>query len=206
MILPGPKSVFAAALLLLAACASTTLTNAWKDPAYSGGGFRRLLVVGATDSPTHRRVFEDEFARALRAAGVEAVASYTLIAQDDTKIDDAALKAVVRKQGLDGVIMTRLVRIDKKTVYTPGYAWGVPALAYRDSLYGYYNGAWSPYAMPAEVREYESAVLETTLWNAADDKLVWTATTETFAPSNVKSATLDFAGVLIEELKARKLL
>lgn len=191
---------------LLAACAATTLTNAWKDPEYKGGGFRKLLVVGASDSPTNRRIFEEEFSRALRAAGVEAVASYTVIAQDGKKIDEAAMQEVVRKQGLDGVVMTRLVRMDKQTVYTHGYATGVPALGYRNSLYGYYNGAWTPYGIPAEVREYESAVLETTLWNAADKKLVWTATTSTFAPSDVKSATADFSKVVIEELRARKLL
>ena len=200
------RATAVALTLLLAACASTTLTNAWKDPAYKGAGFRKLLVVGATDSPTNRRIFEEEFARALRAAGVDALPSYTVIAQDGKKIDEAMLKDVVRRQGLDGVVMTRLVRIDKQTVYTPGYYWGVPALGYRDSLYGYYNGAWSPYALPAEVREYESAVLETTLWNAADEKLVWTATTSTFAPSSVKSATADFSKVVIEELRARKLL
>jgi len=82
----------------------------------------------------------------------------------------------------------------------------VPAVGYRNSLYGYYNTAWSPYALPTEAREYKSAVLETTLWNAADDKLVWTATTSTFAPESVQSATADYAKVVIEELRARKLL
>ena len=195
----------AALVALLVACASTTLTNAWKDPAYKGGGFKKLMVIGATESSTNRRVFESEFTHALRAAGVQAVSSHIAISQDG-KIDKAVLKAAVRKQGLDGVVITRLVRMDKQTVYTPGYAWGVPAVGHRNSLYGYYNVAWSPYAMPADVREYQSAVLETSLWNAADEKLVWTATTETFAPSNVKSATADFAKVMIEELKARKLL
>ena len=207
MKLNGLRRVSALGLaLLLGACAATTLTNAWKDPEYKGSGFRKLLVVGATESPTNRRIFEEEFSRALRAAGVETLPSYTVIAQDGKKIDEATLKEVVRRQGLDGVVMTRLVRIDKQTVYTPGYAWGVPALGYRNSLYGYYDGAWSPYAMPAEIREYESAVLETTLWNAADEKLVWTATTSTFVPVDVKSATADFSRVVIEELKARKLL
>jgi len=202
----GIKRVFGAAVLHLAvACAATTLSSAWKDPAYSGAGFRKLLVVGVSDSPTNRRLFEDEFSRALRAAGVEAVASYAVIPQDG-KIDQAVLKAAVHENGLDGVVMTRLLRIDTQTVYTPGFAWSVPALGYRNSLYGYYNTAWSPYALPAEGREYRSAVLETTLWNAADDKLVWTATTSTFAPESVQSVTADYAKVVIEELRARKLL
>ncbi len=198
-------SLGAVLIALLSACASTTLTNAWRDPAYKGGGFKRLLVVGATESSTNRRIFEGEFSRALKAVGVEAVASYTVIPQDG-KIDKAVLKAAVHKQGLDGVVITRLVRIDKQTVYTPGYAGGVPAVGYRNSLYGYYDVARSPYGIPAASREYESAVLETSLWNAADETLVWTATTTTFAPLDVKSATDDFAKVMIEELRARKLL
>jgi hypothetical protein len=39
---------------LVGACATMTLTNAWKDPAYNGPGFRRLLVAGAIDSPISR--------------------------------------------------------------------------------------------------------------------------------------------------------
>ena len=192
-------------LALVAACAATSLTSAWTDPTYAGGGFHSLLVVGASDSPTYRRVFEDEFSRALRAAGVQAVQSYTLIPQDG-KVDEAVLKATVREQGLDGVVMTRLLRIDTQTVYTPGHAWTFPAVGYRNSLYGYYAIAWLPYGTPPSVREYSSAVLETTLWNAADDKLVWTATTSTFAPESVKSATKDFSEVVIAALRARKLL
>jgi len=194
-----------APVLLIAACASTTLTGAWKNPAYTGGAFHRLLVVGATDSPADRRIFEDAFARALREAGVDAVASYTLIPEEG-RIDERRLKDAVRGQDLQGVVMTRLVRIDKQTVVIPGYASTLPSVRYRDNLYGYYATAWAPYGRPAEVREVESVVLETTLWDAADSKLVWTGTTSTFAPSNVQSATADFAQVVISELKARKLL
>ena len=198
-------AAFAAALLLLGGCASTTLTNAWTDPEYKGGAFRKVLVVGATDSPTTRRVFEDEFARELRLAGVQAVASHTVIAQG-AKVDEAMLRETVRKQGLDGVFVTRLVRIDTQTTYSPGYGWGVPAVGYRQSLYGYYNVARAPYVGAPEVGVYELAVLETTLWSAASSKLVWSATTETFAPENVRAAADDFSKVVIGELKARKLL
>jgi len=194
-----------ALVLLVAGCASTTLTGAWKNPAYTAGAFHRLLVVGATDSATDRRIFEDAFASALRAAGVDAVASYTLIPEEG-KIDERRLKDAVRSQNLQGVVMTRLVRVDKQTVVIPGYASTLPSVRYRDNLYGYYATAWGPYGRPAEMREVESVVLETTLWNAADSKLVWTGTTATFAPANVQSATTDFAQVVIGELKARNLL
>ena len=116
------------------------------------------------------------------------------------------LRETMRRQGLDGVFVTRLVRMDTQTTYSPGYGWGVPAVGYRQSLHGDYNVARAPYVGAPEVGVYELAVLETTLWSAASSKLVWSATTETLAPENVRTAADDFSKVVIGELKARKLL
>ena len=194
-----------ALVMLVAACASTTITDSWKNPAYKGGVFHSLLVVGVTDSPTNRRIFEEEFSRTLRDAGVNAIASYTLIPQNG-KLDERTLKDAVRSQGLEGVLMTRLVRREKETVYdTTRYASAYAPNPNPDRLYGYYSTAWPRYGTP-EVREYESVVLETTLWNAADSELVWTGTTSTFAPSRVQSATAGFAKVMIDALKERNLI
>ena len=77
-----------AAILMLAACASTTLTNSWRDPAYKGPLLKKVMVMAVSTQPSVRRVFEDEFVSELKAAGVEATASYTLIGQDG-KADEA---------------------------------------------------------------------------------------------------------------------
>ena len=39
-----------AAALALAGCASTSIRSAWFDASYSGGAFRRILVVGVHGS------------------------------------------------------------------------------------------------------------------------------------------------------------
>ena len=59
--------------LLVAACASTSLVNQWKSPEYTGAPLRKVLVLGVSEQPSVRRVFEDEFASRLTAAGVNAV-------------------------------------------------------------------------------------------------------------------------------------
>jgi hypothetical protein len=56
------------------------------------------------------------------------------------------------------------------------------------------------------VTQYDVAVLETNLWNAREEHLVWSAMTETVSPDNVRKATTDLAKVVIESLRAEKLI
>ena len=49
-----------AALVLAAGCASTTLQSEWRDPAYTGGPFRKIFVIGLSARDiTARRIFEE---------------------------------------------------------------------------------------------------------------------------------------------------
>jgi hypothetical protein len=189
-------------------CASTRITAAWSDPAYPGPPFRRILVVGVTPESAVRRVFEDEFVRALQGAGVEAVASYTLLPEDGPAALER-LKDAVEHERADGVLVTRVVGVDRRTEYSPGYVTAAPGIAWSHSLYGYYGAAWAFYEPPV-VREYEVVTLETNLWEARnprdDGHLVWSVSTETFAPEDTRKETEELATILIRELRQRGLL
>jgi len=183
-------------LLALAGCASTSLTNQWKNPAYGGPAIKKVLVVGVTKQPAPRRIFEDEFAVALKAAGVDAIPSYTLITQDG-QADEAALREAVKKAGADGVLVTRLVRIEQKTQVSPGYYGPAPAMGF----YGWYSSAWIGYYEPPTVYQYDVVTAETSLYGVQADELIWSATTETFSPQDVKKETQGFAKIIIDALK-----
>ena len=49
---------FVVAAATLAACASTSLRDSWSDPGFTGGPFRKVMVVGVSSTPVNRRVFE----------------------------------------------------------------------------------------------------------------------------------------------------
>src|SRR5215813_1852794 len=100
--------------LLLAACASTSLTNSWTDATYKGPPLKKVMVMGVSNQPALRRTFEDEFVKDLKAAGVDAVASYQFI-PDDGKAEEARVKEAVKQARADGVLITRLVRVDVNT-------------------------------------------------------------------------------------------
>jgi hypothetical protein len=189
-------AAFALFALILAGCASTSLTSQWKSPSYSGPPLKKLMVVGVSNKPGPRRIFEDEFAAALKAAGVEAVQGYTVI-PDDGQADKAVLEKAVRDIGADGVLITRLVKTERQTQVSPGYAGPRPAAGF----YGFYSGAWGGYYEPAAVYQYDVVTAETSVYGVAADQLLWSGTTQTFDPQNVAKETPGFAKTIIDALR-----
>jgi hypothetical protein len=178
--------------LLLGGCASTSLTGQWRDPGYSGPPVQRVLVVGVSQQPGPRRIFEDEFAAALKAAGVDAVPSYTRI-PDDGQASEDALRTAVADSGADAVLVARLVKTEQQTIVTPGY--------YRPAgLYGFYSTAWVGYYEPPTVSQYEVVTAETSLYGVDARRLIWSGTTETFAPEDIRAETRGYAGIIIDAL------
>lgn len=203
MTLTTPRYVFLLIVALIASgCASTTLTNSWRAPDYSGA-MSSLVVVGVSKQASVRRVFEDEFAAQLRLQGVRAVPSYTLVPEDGP-IDKDVLRNAVDSTNADAVIITRLIKVENKvTVTQPG-----PPLAarYDPYYYGFYSRAWIGYYEPPIVQQYDVVTAETTVFVKDRAEPVWSGTTETFAPSDLKKETTGFAKVVIKALAEENLI
>jgi len=183
-------------VLMTAGCASTKLTNTWRAPDYTDS-VSSLVVVGVSKQASVRRVFEDEFAAQLRSRGVRATPSYTLVPEDGP-VDEKRLRAAVESTDADAVIITRLVRIESKvTVSQPG-----PPVAYRYDpyYYGFYSRAWVGYYEPPIVQQYDVVTAETTVFVRDRAEPVWSGTTETFAPTDIKKETTGFSKVVIDAL------
>lgn len=185
--------------LFLGGCATTEVTNTWKDPQHSSTPLRKVLVVGISNQASVRRAFEETFAKSLADAGVAAVPSYTLIAQDGQIAEDV-LKKAVADAGADGVLITRMVGRQTDLQVTPS-PMPPPIYGSRRYYYGYYTGAWAGYYEPATVQTYRYIVAETTVFSAERPEPAWSATTRTQEPRDVAKATEGFAKVMISALR-----
>jgi hypothetical protein len=185
----------AASAFLLWGCASTQLVNAWKESRYEGPPLSKILVIGVTKQSAVRRIFEDVFVEALRNRGVEATPSYTVIS-DDGEVPKARLAQAVEQSGADGVLMMRLVKVDRQTQIYPGSYAGAPFMGF----YGFYSSAWLGFYDPPQVYTYDVVTSETSLFEARSDRMLWSGTTETFSPRDVRKDTQDFAAVIIKAL------
>jgi hypothetical protein len=56
------------------------------------------------------------------------------------------------------------------------------------------------------VYQYDVVTAETSLYDIDAQRLLWSGTTETFAPTNVKKETPGFAKIIIEALKRQHLI
>jgi hypothetical protein len=182
--------------LLLSACVTTQLNSAWKDPGYSGS-LRKVMVVAVAKNPINRRVFEDEFVRQLRARGADAVASYTVV-PDGRQSDQTVIDQKLKEMGADAMLITRMV--SKKTVktYVPGTVY-LPPPSYgrwRD----YYGTGYMAMETPGYVAENEYAVMESNLYDARNDKLIWAVSSETGTQGSNDRLIHSYVKIMVENM------
>jgi hypothetical protein len=182
-------------------CASTQLVDTWRDPTHSGPRLSKILVIDVTKQAGIRRTFEDELVRQLRAKGLQAVPSYTVIPEDGEAPWERLSQAVL-ESGVEGVVVTRLVRVDRQTQLYPGTYVGSPYVGLRR----FYASAWVGFYTPPQVYNYDIVTAETNLFDVRGDTLIWSGTTETYPQRNVKNDVTEFATVILDALLASKLI
>lgn len=191
------RSLCAAILLALVAagCASTQLVNSWRGTRYQGPPLTRVLVIGVTKQSAVRRVFEDAFVAELTRGQVSAVPSYTLIPEDGEVPKDRLAQAVAQS-GADGVLITRLVRVDRQTRIDPGYM-GPPMMGFYD----YYPFAWGGFYDPPRIYSYDVVIWDTSVFEARSNQMLWAGATETVAPRDMSKDAKEAAGVVAKALR-----
>ena len=194
--------VLAAAVLALAACATTTLRDSWTDPTVRAEPFRKVLVVTVGGGVAQRRIFEDTLAARLEAAGVAGVQGYRLLPEG--KASEAEMNAAVAQAGADGLMLVHFKGVrtetEVRTTLAPG-AFGPWGPGWGPGWYGWYGGL---YAVP-EVVTTRIATIETTLFDAKSGRLAWAGVTETFDPTSFRKESGPLADVIVAGIAAHGL-
>lgn len=162
-----------------------------------------MAVIGVSTEAGIRRRFEDELVAKLEAAGVDAEPSYRYIPEDG-QADEARITEAVRQAQADAAIVTRLVRVDKKTEVIPGIYQPAPAITF--GLYPGDSAAWLGYYEPPRIRQYDAFVSETSVYDAARSQLVWTGTVETANPGDIDKEIRRYLDLVVKALRDKKIL
>jgi hypothetical protein len=181
---------------------SPKLALSWKNPNYTGGSFKNILVLALNGKAANRAEFEDELAAAIARPGISAQQSYQFLPRPDaTPIDANDLRVLVRDQNFDGIVVARLTKNVDKTTYVPGEFY--TPLPYYETFYGYYSTLYPVIYSPGYMKTEKVAQVEVNFYSTAklDGELVWTGTTNTFDNSSVMKVIKDLVKVLTNELK-----
>jgi hypothetical protein len=182
------RAITAGSLLLLLSlfmtgCAATQVKQVWKDQNYQEGRLNSVFIVAMVYNDTARRMFESEFAKQLNGRGIKAVESFRSIEMETLKSDglrDAAI-AKMRELGSDALLMSRVVDSRTTEEIIPGMTitagFGMYGGAYVGASYSFNQ----PSAPTTQSYSHEQKFLgiETSLFSARTEKLLWAARSET---------------------------
>lgn len=165
------------AVFLLIGCAGTNLVAQWKDDAYQGYP-AKIMVIGLSKQYGPRTLVEDEFVLQLRARGNDAVASYTAIPGREMPDKDAVL-AKVQELGADVIIVVKFLKKEAGDTHTPVRRYAVPQ-GFDTSWDSYYYGTTTSEVAVRDISyDYDVVSMETTLFQTATRKPIWSAMSQT---------------------------
>jgi hypothetical protein len=166
-----------AALALLASCATSQLVTQQSNPDYFGKPFKSVMVVAVTADELVRRTYEDRMVALLGQRGLKGIPGYAAVGSRG-KVEEAALRQAIARSGAEGVLITRVIRVDRSSGTVPGatvafgIGWG--------GFHSYYSTVWETVSVPARTETIASWTLsETRLFDASNGVLAWTGVMDT---------------------------
>jgi len=188
--------------MLVTSCATTTnISSVWKDQLYQVKP-HKIMIIGIALKPANKRTLEDEFEKQISALGTQAVSSYTIL-PDSKDTNKEVIAEKMKELGADAVLITRIA--SRETVYNsvPG-VYSPPA--YYGSWKNYYANGYTNMYSPGYVEETKYAIMETNIYDAGNDKLIWSASSETNISGSDQRFIKSYVTVIVEKMVQQKLL
>ncbi len=184
---------------MILSCTSTKIVSSWREPnkQVQIDKLHKVLVVALFKSETNRRKAEDQMVGYLKGKGI---ASYNYLDADFNKNKIESLRDKIKADGFDGAITMSLIDVDREKLYVPGNYASYPS-NYR-TLGGYYNRSWSIYSTPGYYVNTKTYTIETNIYSAKEDKIIWTGQTKTTDPDGVNKMTEEISKVIFKKMVA----
>lgn len=170
--------IFAAVIFsCMVSCNPAKIVTSWRDPdvTINSAQLNKFVVAALLKNQTVRRRTEDRMASYFPG---KAVQSYKELGETELKENNAFYNEKLRGEGFDGIVIIRLLQVDKDKRYVPG---NFPE--YYRSWGFYYGNAWTGFYAPGHYTTDKIFDVEVNVYSLKRDKLIWSATTSTVNPA-----------------------
>ncbi len=192
--------------LLAASCGpSTKMVDVWQDPTVQVTPGEKVLLLPITREESGRRIYEQGMGAELARRGVTVVSGTEMFGGSIP--DSNTVKDKVVASGVDKVLVSRVIDVNKEQTYVPGttyVAGGYPYGGY--GYYGYASSSWAVVSDPGYMMTTTTVVIENRLYDVKTAKLVWVGVSHTTDPTSATELMGGLAPAVVSELAARKLL
>jgi hypothetical protein len=200
-------------MLLLALTAAAgkpiKMVTSWLNPKYQGQTFHKILVIGVAQNLKVRADFEDQMAAQIARPGIQTIPGNQILLRPDPKAkpDLDYLRTQIRDNGIDAVVVSRLLKIDKKVTSIPSSTYIAP-FPYYYSFYGYLGAVYPVVYDPGYTREDTTVSVETNVYATSkpDGDLVWTGVSNSFNPKSAEKVADGLVKVVPKQMEKDGLL
>jgi len=191
-------ATLAIALALTTSCATMRVLNRWSQPGMSAP-IRSMLVVALDTDPSHRRIMEDAFVHGLARHGVIATPSYQVWGA--TLPDTEAVRAWVRAQGVNGMLVAARMKSEEYRQISRGYVSADPLAANR-SWSGRYHRYYYEVKHEASAEAGREVPHRVDVWQAdgKGGQMVWTALGRGVDPASADDVGREVTKSLVPEM------
>jgi len=186
-------------LIAITSCMATRFSDVWVDDTYQKGPVKNVLVIAILPNPKGSKMVEEEMARQLKSRGVNTVLGSVEFPGKPPSREDVVSR--LGNLGVDAVLVTKLFGKETKSYqdYPSDYKavlrqWEEAGMALPQ--------ATTPYG--GERQNY--AYVSTSLFDAETQKIIWSATTETWIVGTDSRLASSFVSTVLEKLANDKLI
>lgn len=201
-------------ILLLWACSpSTRITASWVEPSARNGmvSGKTIFIASLTRNMEVRTKLEDAMAEQAGLRQIRAIKSTAQFSPDfyQNLPAERQFLSQIRETGADVILTVSLIDVQSETRYVRGnQAAYTPYTSYRwyGGFYSYFN-YWRPmFYEPGYYVTDKTYFMETNLYDANTDRLIWSAQSETINPGSIDNFVNTYPKVIFDQLSKDGLL
>jgi hypothetical protein len=203
------RFVFTATMIsvIYFACApSTKVTGSWIAPEAKSQpeNGKKVFIASLSRNMELRTKLETALANEASKRGIVPVKSTAYFTPEfyQQTPSEQQLIGKIKDIGVDAILTVSLIKKESENRYQPGNISYAPFSRYRwyGGFYSYYN-YWYPYLYdPGYYVTDKTYFMETNLYDAASQKLLWSAQSTTINPGSINNFVKEYPSVLIRQM------
>lgn len=185
--------IFLVLAVIVTGCSTTTeITSSWRKPDAKADNFKNIFVAALSSNIAAKQAVENGIQQHLQQKGITVEKSLDYFPPDfnnNTGLRKDLVLGKIQSTNADGILTIALLKQETESHYVTGSGYWNPGLryGYYNSFWNYYNNWYPSLYAPGYYDETKVYYLETNLYNAKTEQLIWTAQSKTYDPVNIDS-------------------
>lgn len=198
------SSLFLFVLINSCSAPSTVITGTWEKE-NAEQEYENVMVAALTAAETPKAILEQKLAQTLEEEeDVNAIKSVNRIPAGAVENDEQKEKVFqqLKNENVEAILTVSVIDKDTEARYVPGTVVYDPlaTAGYYNTFWGYYN-YWYPHmAEPGYYSLDKVYYLESNVYDADTEELVWSAQSQTYNPNDLENFAENYSEEIVEQL------